>query len=162
MVLITFSLPLSATRSCFSASDFLHAFCFHPLQNYSQQTGWLFSIRNCILMKCLAFKNGIEMMMVMGKYRSTKETKAQTESVRGMKAASWIKTGTNGNIFRNKRKKWMREYKKWSRYILDRQVRVECKRYKKMTDERTIRQGQEINHKEKKGKDEKFMLQWII
>lgn len=39
-------------------------------------------------MKCLAFKNGIEMMMVMGKYRSTKETKAQTELVRGMKAAS--------------------------------------------------------------------------
>lgn len=29
----------------------------------------------------------------------------------------------------------------------------------RMTDERTIRQGQEINHKEKKGKDEKFMLQ---
>jgi len=39
-------------------------------------------------MKCLAFKNGIKMMVAMGDYRSTKETKAQTKTIRGMEAAS--------------------------------------------------------------------------
>lgn len=97
MFLLVFPLPLSAIRLCFSTSEFLDAFCFYPLKNYSQQTCWLFSIRNCILTKL----NVIEMMVGIRKYRSTKETKAQSRLVRGTEAASWINSGTNESIFRN-------------------------------------------------------------
>lgn len=67
------------------------------------------------------------MIVGMRKYRSTKETKAQSRLVRGMETAGWIKSGTNDTIFRNWRKKCKREYKKWSGYILDSKVRVESK-----------------------------------
>lgn len=97
MFLLVFPLPLSAIRLCFSTSEFLDAFCFYPLKNYSQQTCWLFSIRNCILTKL----NVIEMMVGIRKYRNTKETKAQSRLVRGTEAASWINSGTNESIFRN-------------------------------------------------------------
>lgn len=41
-------------------------------------------------------------MVAIKKYRSAKETKMQTKSVRVMETASLIKTGINETIFRNK------------------------------------------------------------
>lgn len=40
-------------------------------------------------------------MVALRKYRSTKENKAQTKLFRGTEAASWIKSGVKGSIFRN-------------------------------------------------------------
>lgn len=39
-------------------------------------------------MKCLASKNGMKIVVAMGKYRGTKGTMAKPKSVRGMEAAS--------------------------------------------------------------------------